>query len=647
MLMEHKKKKVAIIQARMGSKRLPGKVLMNIEGKPMLWHVVNRVASANLLDDVIIATSTNKKDDIISDFSQKHGFRVFRGSEDNCLGRYYEAAKRYHADIVIRITADCPLVSPEIIDKSISIFTEGRFDYVSNALSYSYPEGYTVEVFSSKVLKKTCEEAENPLDREHVTLYARNSGKFRTKNIKSEDPVDPTEYKWSVDTTDDLKFIRAVYRRLYKNGLAFSLKETMNLLNKNPEIKALNSGSVVNEGYYKSIRSLPKIKRLFVKRSAGLSGECKFEKSSGCRLLDASGNEYLDCDMESGKSMLGRSNKRIKSAVNKALKRDVSLIRAESLRTELSRLMCRIIPCAEKIEMKPENTGFLREAAEAAAAYTKKSGIAYCLQCDPCKKNEKKSKKDMEILGDTGRPVFTFRYNEIETLKKLFNKKNEKIGCVIMEPIDTIRPKADFLNKVKKLIRENSALLIFDETRTGLRISLNGAQGYFKVTPDLACFGEAMANGFPISAVMGKGRIMKLMQVACRRNDIKREVRSLTSAIETIKEVEENNVIDHVWEQGRKLRDGYNVLAKEYGLEKLTWCEGLAPMSKVIFKGRNGRHDNVLGNLFRVECAKRGVLFAGSHNPAFSHSNMDIERILRVYDTAFGIIRKKIGKDET
>jgi len=149
--MKGKMKIVAIIQARMSSTRLPGKVLMEICGKPLLWHVVNRVSHSKYISQIVIATSTNPKDDEIEKFAKKYKLKVFRGSENDCLDRYYKAAKKYKADVIVRITADCPLICPEIIDRVIAEFKKNNSDYVSNSIIHTFPDGVYVEVFRLKL----------------------------------------------------------------------------------------------------------------------------------------------------------------------------------------------------------------------------------------------------------------------------------------------------------------------------------------------------------------------------------------------------------------------------------------------------------------------------------------------------------------
>ena len=229
-------KTVAIIQARMGSTRLPGKVLAHISGKPMLWHVVQRTRQAKALDGVMVATSVEPKDDNVAEFCDNSAFDCFRGSEEDVLDRYFQAAKQFPGSIIVRITADCPLVDSDVIDKVVGTFRDGSYDYVSNIFPRTYPDGLDVEVFSLGALERAWLEARDPYDREHVTPYVRKNPRlFRIGNVLH--GVDLSGMHWSVDHPEDLQFVRAVYDRM--KVAAFGLGELLDLLKEYPELMGL------------------------------------------------------------------------------------------------------------------------------------------------------------------------------------------------------------------------------------------------------------------------------------------------------------------------------------------------------------------------------------------------------------------------
>lgn len=241
----------AIIQARMGSTRVPGKVLLDIRGHPMLWHVVNRVRQVRSLDQVLVATSDGSSDDPIAAFCEQEGIPCFRGSEDDVLDRYYQAAKWIGADVVVRITADCPLVDPSIVDDVVRCFVEGDYDYVSNTDPPTFPDGLDAEVFSFDALERAWREARWQSEREHVTPYMRKHPElFRIGNLTYEENL--AGMRWTVDEPQDLEFVRAVYDHL--GSTSFGMADVLDILKKRPELAEINASIGRNEGYQKSLR---------------------------------------------------------------------------------------------------------------------------------------------------------------------------------------------------------------------------------------------------------------------------------------------------------------------------------------------------------------------------------------------------------
>jgi len=231
----------AIIQARMSSTRLPGKVLMDLNGRPFLWHVVNRLKSSKFLEKIIVATSDQRADDAIEDFCRKEKFDCFRGSEGDVLARYYEAAKHFNANIIVRITADDPFKDYQIMDATIGLLLEERLNFATNNNPATFPEGLDIEVFDFESLEKAQSEANTSFDREHVTQYFyKNPSKFHQKNISQD--LDLSYLRWTVDNIEDLNMAREVYRSLSPQGeRVFLTSEILELLKQRPEIAKMNA----------------------------------------------------------------------------------------------------------------------------------------------------------------------------------------------------------------------------------------------------------------------------------------------------------------------------------------------------------------------------------------------------------------------
>lgn len=231
-------KVVAIVQARMGSTRLPGKVLKDLAGETMLARVVGRLRHANQVNEVLVATTGHPDDDAIVDECHRLSVVVSRGDQDDVLDRYFKAAQFAGADVVVRITSDCPLIDPEITDKTIQSFLDIGPDYAANTIVRTYPRGLDTEVISINALARAWQEARHAYEREHVTPYIiEHPDMFKLLSVTGD--RDYSAHRWTVDTPDDLEFVRAVYDRLRSEGM-FSWREVLDLLNREPELLDLN-----------------------------------------------------------------------------------------------------------------------------------------------------------------------------------------------------------------------------------------------------------------------------------------------------------------------------------------------------------------------------------------------------------------------
>ncbi|MCK5629672.1 MAG: glycosyltransferase family protein [Nanoarchaeota archaeon] len=234
-------KVVAIIQARMGSTRLPGKIMKEILGKPVILWDLDRISLSKLIDEIVVAIPYGKENDVIVDTIKEYNDKIVitRGSENDVLDRYYQAAVQANADVVVRITSDCPLIDPVVIDNVIEQFLDNDCDYCSNSLTRTYPRGLDTEVFSFKSLEEAWKEAKKDHEREHVTPYIiENPDKFKLLNVAN--GIDLSHLRWTLDTKDDFEFISAIYKWIYPKKQLFLMDDIFELLGKKPELIDIN-----------------------------------------------------------------------------------------------------------------------------------------------------------------------------------------------------------------------------------------------------------------------------------------------------------------------------------------------------------------------------------------------------------------------
>ncbi|MBU0630359.1 MAG: glycosyltransferase family protein [Candidatus Margulisbacteria bacterium] len=243
-----------IIQARMGSTRLQGKVMKEVLGRPLLELLIERLKNCQLVDEIVVATTTKAADDVIEALARKLSVKVMRGSEDDVLDRYFQAAKKFALDHIVRITADCPLSDPEIVDKMIKYYIDSyfKYDYLCNTIKPTFPDGMDVEIFSFEVLEKIHRLSQKKYLREHVCGYIiENPDQFRIKNYANDN--DLSAIRLTVDTPEDFELIRVIFERLYPSKGIFHFDDILELIRENPELSKMNSRDGRNEGFLLSL----------------------------------------------------------------------------------------------------------------------------------------------------------------------------------------------------------------------------------------------------------------------------------------------------------------------------------------------------------------------------------------------------------
>lgn len=367
------------------------------------------------------------------------------------------------------------------------------------------------------------------------------------------------------------------------------------------------------------------------------------ERGLGSKVWDVDGNEYIDYVSSLASVTLGYCDQDVDSAVQQQMKNGVIFSLPHRLEMELAEKLIEIIPCAEKVRFAKNGTDATSAAIRIARAYTARDHIAVCGYHGWQDWYIGSTTRDMGVPTIVKGLTHKFEYNNPDSLEKIF--KEQELACVIMEPMASEYPQDNFLEKVKKMAHENNALLIFDETVTGFRYSLGGAQEYFGVTPDLATFGKGMANGHALSAVVGSNKVMKKVEEIFFSGTFGGETLSLAASKAVIKKYEEKGVIDYINNLGEQLLFGLNSAVKKNKLEHVFQPSGHPSWLFLNIKKTKRYSTSEIKTLFLQEVFKRGVLILGTHNLSYSHTKVDIERLLIVYNEVFPLIKSAIDQN--
>ncbi len=363
------------------------------------------------------------------------------------------------------------------------------------------------------------------------------------------------------------------------------------------------------------------------------------QKGRGSHVWDADGNEYIDYNAAIGPVSLGYCYPVVDEAIKAQLENGISFSLMHPLEVELSELIQEVIPNAEAVKIAKTGADVCSAAVRVARAFTGREKIFCCGYHGWHDWYIGITSRNAGIPESTQHMTYTFEYNDIESIKAALD---EDVAAVILEPFIFEAPHPTFLQELAEVCRENGTLLIFDEMWTGFRIALGGAQAYFDVKPDLAVYSKACANGMPIALLTGRADVMELFnKEVFSYTTFGGETLSLAACIATIKELRDKNVPAYLAEKGQILQDGYNQIAREFGLDMFTKCIGYPCRSMVTFLPDAG-NGLELKTLMQQEMIKRGVLWAGFHNMCFSHTDDDIQYTLQAYHDVMPLIKEAI-----
>lgn len=355
------------------------------------------------------------------------------------------------------------------------------------------------------------------------------------------------------------------------------------------------------------------------------------DRGDGAWVWDVDGNKYLDHLMALGPIILGYNNPRINQVVSEQLQKGAVFSQMNALEVEVAELLVEHIPCAEMVRFGKNGSDATTAAVRAARASTGRDIIACCGYHGWHDWYIGTTTRNLGVPQSVTALTKTFQYNDIGSLHRVFDSNQGNVAAVIMEPVGVVPPDPGFLEDVQQVAHAYGALLIFDEVVTGFRFALGGAQDYFGITPDLACFGKAMANGLPLSAVVGRRDIMQVFDDAFFSGTFGGETLALASCKATIAEMTEHGVIDHIDKVGSALIDGSRALVEQYGLKKVIQLVGYPPRSLMVFPHEDERETRLRRTFFLQECVKRGLLYYGVHVPTASHRDREVQFTLDVF----------------
>ena len=656
-------KVVAIVQARMGSTRLPNKVMMPINGVPMIEVLLARLAKSLQINRIVLATSTDKRNTPLVEHVEKLGYTCVIGSESDVLNRYLLAAQKVQAEVVVRITGDCPLIDPALVDQAIIQFKADDVDYLSNVAPATYPDGLDIEVFTLKALERADHESLDPFDHEHVTPYLRKPGLFKTSVMQHSE--DLSGLRWTVDEPADFEVFSAVLKHFAPN-IHFSWTEVLDMQRRHPEVFAANHNIIRNEGaaintgqkiWKRAKAVIPGGNMLLSKRAEMFLPEqwpTYFSKAKGCQVWDLDGKEYTDMSiMGIGTNILGYGHQEVDAAVQQTVTSgNMSTFNCPE-EVYLAEKLVELHPWAEMVRLARSGGEANAIAIRIARAASGRDKVAVCgyhgwhdwyLSAN-LGDDENLAGHLLPGLDPKGVPqnlrgtVFPFNYNNYLELENLVNTHD--IGVIKMEVVRNKGPEDNFLKKVRKLATERGIVLIFDECTSGFRQTFGGLHKLYDVEPDMAMFGKALGNGYAITATIGRREIMEAAQSTFISSTFWTERIGPTAALKTLEVMERTQTWNTITQTGLNIRKQWQQLADKHDLKIDHW--GLPALTGYTFKSSNAL---AYKTLITQEMLSKGYLAGNSVYVCTEHTPAVIEDYFAKLDPIFATIKEcEEGRD--
>jgi glutamate-1-semialdehyde 2,1-aminomutase len=654
-------KTVVVVQARLGSVRLPNKVLMKLGTTPALELLLRRLQLAKKIDSVVVAIPDDATNDPLENFLEVLGVRVFRGSELDVLARFRGAAEMSSADIVVRVTGDCPLVDPDIVDDVVELVLKDKFSYASNIDPPSFPDGMDVEAFPIEILRLADQLAKDPFDREHVTPLIRRELAVKKSNLLS--PVNVSTFRLTLDDKSDLDTLDRIVSH-FEPRQDFGWLEVVSFCRESgigqPEIERRNQGAQMSSGqklWHRAKLVIPGGNMLLSKRpDMFLPGgwPTYYSRASGCHVWDLDGRRLIDMSiMGIGTNILGYGYPAVDEAVHGAIAAG-----------NMSTLNCpdEVLLAEQLVAMHPwsEMVRFARTGGEAnavavriARAATGRAKIAVCgyhgwhdwYLAANLTGDDSLSGHLLPGLSPEGVPtdlkgsILTFKYNDLEAVRSLIEQGD--LAAVVMEVSRNMGPDPGFLEQIRALTSKHGTVLMFDECTSGFRETLGGLHKKFGIEPDMAMFGKAMGNGYAVTAVVGRRNVMEAAQSTFISSTFWTERIGSVAALATLRAMEGISSWTTITETGAYVKRCWMDLANKYGLALS--IGGLDALASFTFESNRAQHYKTL---ITQEMLKKGYLASTSIYVSVAHKKDLVEGYLEELDKVFALISEcEQGRD--
>ncbi|MEY4990808.1 MAG: hypothetical protein RIS08_1034 [Actinomycetota bacterium] len=648
-------KVAAIVQARMGSSRLPNKSLRLLHGKSLVELVGCRLSKCSSLDQIIFAIPKGEADDILANELASLGYAVFRGPSDDVQKRYVEAAQKHSIDVIVRVTADCPLIDWHIVDRCVEAFIASNSDLVSNVSPPSFADGLDVEVFSTETLVRSRSNSPSAFAIEHVTWDLRESGRYKVINIEA--PEDFSNERWTVDYESDLESLAKLLPENFES-LCWEEIRSLGFRGVMDTARIRNEGAFMGSGqklWTKAKGLIPGGGMLLSKRAEMFLPNLwpsYYSKAKGFKVWDLDGVEYSDFAlMGVGTSSLGYGDDAVDEAVIEAVRAGVMSSLNSPGEVMLAERLVELNPWADMVRFTRSGGEANSVAVRIARAATGRDKVLVCgyhgwhdwYLAANLSSEDALNGHLLPGLDPAGVPkqlagsISTFQYNDIQRIRELVAEGG--VAAIKMEVERNSPPEPGFLQSVRKLCDENDIVLIFDECTSGFRETFGGLHSKYGVEPDLAMYGKALGNGYAIAAVVGRELIMQAAQQSFISSTFWTERLGPEAAVVTLRRMEESQSWNHNLAMGIRVKQGWQSVLQASGLPFTVF--GLDAMPSFII---NLPEWNSAKTLITQEFLKANILATSSFYPSLAHKHEDIDWYLDKFSSILEQIARNWGE---